>query len=41
MGQAQYYRTLLSERYPYDLNIRFEMANHDKLLEYYLNKKNF
>ena len=41
IGQAQFYRTLMSERYPYDLNIHFVTANHDKLLEYYLNKKNF
>ena len=41
IGQAQYYRILMSERYPYDLNIHFVTANHDKILEYYLNKKSF
>lgn len=41
IGQANYYRILMAERYPYDLNIRFVTANNDKMLEYYLNQKNF
>ena len=41
IGQANYYRLLMGERYPYDLNMHFIMSNGDKELEAYLNCKKF
>ena len=37
IGQAEMYRKLICEYYPYDLDISFSTSNHDKVLESYLN----
>lgn len=41
IGQANYYRLLLSERYPYDFNLEFKTSNNDQELENLLNKKGY
>ncbi len=38
IGQAAYYRMLLFDHYPYDLNVIFRTTNHDVELENYMNQ---
>ena len=38
IGQANYYKMLLEENYPYDLNVIFKTTDHDVELENYMNR---